>query len=286
MSRSNPTRKKVILVTGASSGIGKATVRRLLRDGHTVYGAARRLDNMRDIEQIGAIILKMDITNDQEILNVVECIDREQGGLDVLVNNAGYTVTGPIELVSIDEARRQFEVNLFGLGRLTQLVLPGMRRNGSGRIINVSSVGGRTYTPLSGWYHATKYALEGWSDCLRLEVAEFGIEVVIIEPGGVKTEFDPIMTEGLRTRAKGSVYQTLADGMIEAAADAEKKMSSPDVIADTITDAIRAKRPRTRYAAGYMARSFLLIRSLLTDRMFDTLLMSMAKNLAARSKRG
>lgn len=266
---------KIALVTGASAGIGKATVRQLLADGFVVYGAARRLENMRDIEEEGAIPLRMDLTVDEEIVSAVERIRADHGGVDVLVNNAGYNSAGPVEHVPIDEARRQFEVNLFGLGRLTQLVIPDMRARGGGKIVNVASVGGKAHTPLGAWYHAAKFALEGWSDCLRVELQAFDIDVIIIEPGGVKSEFAGIMDERTRATTKGTAYEQLAESVLATTAKSADKQVPPEEIASTIGKAVRAKRPRTRYVTGYMARPLLLTRSVLSDRMYDRIIMSM-----------
>jgi len=267
----------VALVTGASSGIGKATTRRLLAEGYTVYAAARRVEQMRELERTGAIVLALDLTQDQALSLAVERIQRDHGGVDVLINNAGYGVYGPVESVTIDDARRQFEVNIFGLARLTQLILPGMRAKGAGKIINVSSMGGKVYMPLGAWYHATKHALEGWSDCLRLELAPFGIDVVIVEPGGVKTEFADAVSEGLRARTATGPYASLANAVLDSTAKAYAKASPPELIGHTIVKAVRAKRPRTRYVAGYMARPAVLVRRLVSDRMFDKLITTMTR---------
>jgi len=166
--------KTVALVTGASSGIGKETVKKLLEAGYTVYAAARRVEKMNDLADLGASILKMDVTDRVSIEAGVTNILYGERSIDVLVNNAGYGSYGAIEDVPLEEVRRQFEVNIFGLARLTQLVLPGMREKRFGKIVNVSSMGGKIYTPFGGWYHATKHALEGLSDSLRLETAPFG----------------------------------------------------------------------------------------------------------------
>ncbi|MEO0333342.1 MAG: oxidoreductase [Bacteroidota bacterium] len=181
--------KKVILVTGASSGIGKATALQLLSAGHTVYGLARRVENMQDLVKAGGKALPMDVTQHAQVKAVIQDIIQKEKRIDVLINNAGYAVYGAIEDVSYEDAKRQFEVNLFGLAEVTKAVLPAMRNQKSGTIINVSSVGGKIFTPLGAWYHATKHALEGWSDCLRLELRSFGIDVVVIQPGAIKTEF-------------------------------------------------------------------------------------------------
>ena len=206
--------QQVALVTGASSGIGKEIAKKLLQDGLVVYVAARRLEKMQDLEKLGAKALKMDITQEADITSVVEQISLEQGGVDVLVNNAGFGSYGAVEDTPIDDARYQFEVNLFGLAALTQKVLPYMREQGSGKIINISSMGGKIYTPLGAWYHATKHALEGWSDCLRLELEPFGIDVVIVEPGIINTEFGDVMTGPMMERSGNSAYAKLAKAML------------------------------------------------------------------------
>src|SRR5689334_18003170 len=181
--------KKTALVTGASSGMGKEIARKLICDGFQVYVAARHIDKMIDLERLGARPLRMDLSREAEIVSAVETILKETGGVDVLVNNAGFGLYGPVEDIGIEEARYQFEVNVFGTARLTQLLLPAMREKGSGTIVNITSMGGKIYTLLGAWYHATKHALEGWSDCLRLELATFGIRVVIVEPGLIETGF-------------------------------------------------------------------------------------------------
>jgi short-subunit dehydrogenase len=269
------THVQVALVTGASAGIGKATTRRLIAEGYTVYAAARRVEQMRDLEQAGAIVLALDITRDEDVVAAVSRIQRDHGGVDVLVNNAGYALYGAVEDVTIEEARRQFEVNIFGLARLTQLILPSMRAKRAGKIINISSMGGKIYTPLGAWYHATKHALEGFSDCLRLEVSQFGIDVIIVEPGGTKTEFGDVVTESLGARKPDGPYAPMAKALLAATAKTYDKASPPELIAETIAKAVRAKRPRTRYVAGYMARPSMLLRSVVSDRTFDKLVMNM-----------
>jgi NAD(P)-dependent dehydrogenase (short-subunit alcohol dehydrogenase family) len=187
------------------------------------------------------------------------------------VNNAGIGVYGSVEEVPMDEARRQFEVNLFGIARLTQLVLPAMRAAGSGTIVNVSSIGGRVYTPMGAWYHASKHALEGWSDCLRLEVAPFGIHVVVVEPGAIETEFAEIAINPLLERSEGGPYAAFAGRMAAATRRAylDKKASPPDLIAGIIRKAVESKRPKTRYVAGYLGKPVIWARRLLGDRGFD-----------------
>lgn len=260
----------IILVTGASSGIGKATAHALLRNGHTVYVAARRVDAMRELTDRGAIPLRMDITQEADVAGVVERITREHGGVDVLINNAGFGMYGSVEDTSIDEARYQFEVNLFGMARLTQLLIPGMRRIGKGTIVNLSSMGGKVYTPLGAWYHATKHAVEGWSDCLRIELKPFGIDVVIVEPGLIATEFGDVLTQPMLDRSGHGPYA----GLAQSIARAKVPMSPPTVIADAIVRAVAARRPKTRYVAGKFARPLMFARKYLGDRLYDRLIMS------------
>ena len=262
---------QTVLITGASSGIGKETAERLVNAGYPVYAAARRVERMRDLEDLGATLLKMDVTREEDIVAGVERIEEERGGTDILVNNAGFGLYGPVEDIPIDDARYQFEVNLFGLARLTQLVLPRMREKGAGKIVNISSIGGKAYAPLGSWYHATKHALEGWSDCLRWELKRFGIDVIIIEPGLIRTNFGDVAFGGLREKMRHSPYSPIFDTLTQRL-DGYGGGSQPSVIADTVLKAVRARRPKTRYAAGRFAGPTLLFRKIASDRMFDRLL--------------
>ncbi len=271
------TNGKVVLITGASSGIGEATAIRLKEAGFIVYAAARRLDRMKGLKDRGIHILKMDVTDDASMVEGVESTIRDEGRIDILVNNAGYGSYGALEDVPLSEATYQFKVNVFGLARLTQLVLPSMRKNKCGRIINISSIGGKIYEPMGSWYHATKFALEGLSDCLRLEVKDFGIDVVVIEPGGIKTEWEGIAIENLTKVSGSTAYKDLAQMVANLFAAAYKQASSPDVIAKVIEKAVRAKKPKTRYAAGAGARLILFVREVLSDRAFDRLVLGFMK---------
>jgi short-subunit dehydrogenase len=266
--------KQVALVTGASSGIGKATAKQLLSDGLVVYAVARRIEKMKDLEELGAITLKMDVTKEEDLINAVNQIKEQHSGVDVLVNNAGYGMYGAVEDTTIEEARRQFEVNIFGLAHLTQLVLPYMREQRAGKIINISSMGGKIYTPLGAWYHATKHALEGWSDCLRLELAPFSIDVIIIEPGMIETEFGEVMTAGMMEKSGTSAYSDLAKKLAKAATNGNGRGSHPSVIAQVISKAVKSRKPKTRYAAGNMAKPLIFLRKVLSDRMFDKLILN------------
>lgn len=267
---------KTALVTGASSGIGRSIATSLIEQGYRVFVAARRIEKMRGLEEMGATAIAMDISKEEEIVAAVEQIERETDGLDILVNNAGFGLYGAVEDVSIEEARYQFEVNLFGLGRLTQLVLPQMRRKKSGRIINISSMGGRMYTPLGAWYHATKHALEGWSDALRLEVQPFGIDVVVIQPGIIGTEFGDHVAEPILERSGSGSYADMAQKVADATQEfyAKGRFSPPSVIANTVLRALNARRPKTRYVAGKMARPLMMIRKWFGDRVFDRVIMA------------
>lgn len=271
---------RIALVTGASSGMGKETAKRLLQEGMVVYVAARRVDEMKDLQALGAIAIKMDIACDEDIVAAVQTITTSHGGVDVLVNNAGFGLYGAVEDTTLSDARYQFEVNLFGLARLTQLLLPAMRAKGAGKIINVSSMGGKVYTPLGAWYHATKHALEGWSDCLRIELAAWGIDVVIIEPGAIETQWGTVMVGPMLQRSGQGAYQRLAQSLAKAMQNTYEKpgaASPPSVVVNAIMQAIRARRPKTRYVAGKMARPLMFIRKYLGDRIYDKAIMSQVR---------
>ena len=265
---------KIALVTGASSGIGEATARALMAADYKVFAGARRLDRMAGLAAAGATLLKLDVTDDASMVAAIDAIKTGAGRLDVLVNNAGYGSYGALEDVPLDEARRQFDVNVFGLARLCQLVLPIMRAQKSGKIVNITSVGGKIWEPLGSWYHATKFAVEGLSDCLRAEVEGFGIDVIIIEPGAIRTEWAGIARDGLLQTSGGGAYAEQAKGhaRLLAAADTSSLTSPPTVVAKTVVRAVGARRPKTRYATGGGARTILFLRTILPDRMFDRLM--------------
>ena len=269
--------KKVILITGASSGIGKKTAQTLIEQGHTVYAAARRVEKMQDIVESGGHALKMDVTQVDQITAGVDTMIKEQGKIDVLINNAGYGLYGAVEDIPLEDARHQFEVNLFGLAAVTKAVLPHMRMARSGKIINTSSVGGKIYTPLGAWYHATKHAVEGWSDSLRLELKDKGIDVVVIEPGIIATEFGEVLYEPMLNYSGEGPYADMARKVANATKDVyEKKGSSspPSVIADAISKAISSTRPKTRYRVGKLAKPLVWLRTFLGDRIFDKAVMT------------
>jgi len=222
----------------------------------------------------------MDITEDADIRQAVATIEAGHGGVDVLINNAGFGLFGSVEETSLEDARYQFEVNLFGLARLTQLLLPGMRAKRAGTIVNLSSMGGKIYTPLGAWYHATKHAIEGFSDCLRIELAPLGIKVVIIEPGVIATEFGEVMSGPMLERSGQGPYRALANATAKAVHDAYAKpggASPASLVVDGIMQALAAKQPKTRYAMGKMAKPMMFIRKYFGDRFFDKALLSQVK---------
>jgi len=267
-------KQRVALVTGASSGIGEETAAQLLKEGFVVYGSARRLDKMGDLKKRGMIPLQMDVTVEEDLVSGIRQIEDAHGGVDILINNAGYGSYGAVEDVPLEEARRQFDVNIFGLARLTQLVLPYMRKQGYGKIVNISSMGGKVYTPFGAWYHATKHALEGFSDCLRLETADFGIDVIVIEPGGIATPWGVIAAENLRKTSGSGAYADAANKAADSTARMYQsdRLSKPELIAKTIRKAVAARRPRTRYAVGMGAKPSIFMRKILSDRAFDAII--------------
>lgn len=275
------TRPGAILITGCSSGIGRATAVRLASRGHKVYATARRLDSIAELEGHGCTTLPLDVCDEASMTAAVEEVERREDAVGVLVNNAGYAAEGAVEEVPIEELRRQFETNVFGLVRMCQLVLPGMRRRGWGRIINLSSMGGRMTLPASGAYHGTKYAVEALSDALRFEVRGFGIDVVLIEPGPIKTEFvNTAIAQIGALEQNGSPYSRFNQGVKELLRDADQgRMAAlagePGTVARVIERAITARRPRTRYPITLMARTLMGLRRWLPDRGWDAFLRTM-----------
>ena len=251
--------------------MGYETARILGSQGHRVYGAARRVEKIQELASCGVSALKMDVTDEETMQSAVQTIIDREGRIDVLINNAGYGYYGAIEDVPMEDARRQFEVNIFGLARLTQLVLPHMRAQHSGRIVNIASVAGHVTFYFGAWYHATKYALEAFSDALRMEVKPFGIDVVIIEPGAIKTDWGLIAADHLRESAQGGAY---AENATKAAQGLKKMYSGsgltdPKTISRKIAHAAVCRRPRTRYLTGRGAKLFVILHALLPTRWWD-----------------
>jgi short-subunit dehydrogenase len=266
--------QQTVLVTGASAGIGKATAIYLAQSGYTVYGAARRVDKLHELTSYGIKPIALDVTQEESLTACVEQIFLEAGRIDVLVNNAGFGSYGALEDVALSEAKYQLDVNVFGAMRLAQLVLPKMRENRYGKIINVSSVGGKIASPLGGWYHASKFALEALSDALRLEVQSFGINVVVIQPGGTKSEWGTIAVDSLVRVSGQTAYAGLVTAFKKSFEKVAGKVPEPLVIAKLIKTSLEAKQPHTRYSGGYLAKPMLFLRKILSDRLFDRLLLS------------
>lgn len=273
------TKQKVILLTGASSGIGYDTAEALAKHGHKVYAAARRVERMEPLRQYGVEPLSMDVTDEQSMVQGVQAILDREGRIDILINNAGYGYFGAVENVPIDDARNQLEVNIFGLARLCQLVLPAMRKQHSGRIINISSVAGKTVFYYGGWYHVSKYAVEALSDALRMEVKPFGIDVVIIEPGAIKTNWGIIAADHLKETSEGTAYADTGTMMAQNLRNMyeSSSLSAPSVVRKAICRAVKARRPRVRYRIGRLATSIVFFHWLLPSRWGDGFLRIMGK---------
>ena len=267
-----PNVSKAVLITGCSTGIGRATAERLVRGGHTVYATARRLEAIEDLKAAGARTLTLDVNSEESMQVAVAAVEEAEGAVGALVNNAGYSQSGAVEGIPLDSLRSQFETNVFGLVRMCQLVLPAMRRQGYGRIVNVSSMGGKLTFPGGGAYHATKHAVEALSDALRFEVAGFGVAVSIIEPGLIKTQFAETAV-GSVSHEDGpyAVFNTAVSAATAGAYEGPfgKLGGGPDAVAKAIEKAITARRPKTRYRVTASARLLLTQRALLPDRAWD-----------------
>ena len=267
-----PDVSNAVLITGCSTGIGRATAERLVRSGHTVYATARRLEAIEDLKAAGARTLALDVNSEQSMQAAVAAVEEAEGAVGALVNNAGYSQSGAVEGIPLDSLRSQFETNVFGLVRMCQLVLPAMRRQGHGRIVNVSSMGGRLTFPGGGAYHATKHAVEALSDALRFEVAGFGVAVSIIEPGLIKTHFAETAVGSVpQEDGPYAVFNTAVSAATAGAYEGPfgKLGGGPDAVAKAIEKAITARRPKTRYRVTASARVFLTQRALLPDRAWD-----------------
>ena len=262
--------QKVVLITGTAYGIGKSTAELLIDKGHIVYGGDILVEENLYLNDIGGTALEMDVTNQEHIDKAINQIISEQGRVDVLVNNAGLGVYGAIEDVSMEDIYYQYDVNLFGLARVTKAVLPHMSEKESGLIINISSVLGETYGPLAGWYLSTKHALEGWSDALRVELKEFDIDVVVVQPGAINTNFSNVTKTYIDKYRENSAYQHLyGEPITDTGNEVLSNQSDPIVIAKVINKAMNARNPKTRYAAGAYSKIGIFLRKIMTDKMFD-----------------
>jgi NAD(P)-dependent dehydrogenase (short-subunit alcohol dehydrogenase family) len=267
-----------ILITGCSSGIGRAAAERLLGHGQIVYATARRSEAIADLQRAGARTLSLEVGNEDSMRAAVEAVQRDHGSVGVLVNNAGYAVSGAIEAVSLQAVRDEFETNVFGYLRMAQLVLPAMRARRAGRIINVSSVAGRVTMPGAGAYAASKYAIEALSDALRFEVRGFGVRVIVIEPGPIRTAFTDTANAALRSDA-GGPYSAYHAAVAKADAETDESFiaGKPEQVAQVIERAITAARPRPRYRVTPIARVLPALRGVLGDRGFDAFLRTQIK---------
>ena len=269
---------KAVLITGCSTGIGRATAERLASGDWTVYATARKIESIRDLEAQGCRVLALDVTDEQSMTSAVAAVEESEGAVGALVNNAGYSQSGALETTSMDLIRRQFETNVFGLLRMCQLVLPGMRRQGWGRIVNISSIGGKLTFPGGGAYHATKHAVEALSDALRFEVKGFGVDVVVIEPGLIKTRFGDTAVGSMTDAVGGDgPYAEFNHGVATATAGAyEGPMArlggGPETVAGKVEKAISIRRPRARYPVTPSARMMLGLRGVLPDRGWDAVM--------------
>lgn len=267
---------RVCIVTGASSGIGFETAMLLAKNGEKVYAAARRLDKMEPLKEFGVITVETDVTKEKELFALISRAFSENGRIDVLINNAGYGLYGAVEDVSMGAAKAQFEVNFFAAANAARAVMPIMREQKDGLIINVTSIAGKIYTPMGSYYHASKHALEGLSDCLRVEAEQFGIRVVMIEPGLISTSWSGIMFDNLETDSARTVYYETAkgvEGMYRGF-----KYSHPSVIAKTILKAMNSKHPKARYRAGKYADLFVIAHALCPTKLYDKIMKLTVKN--------
>jgi len=265
-----------VLISGCSTGIGAATASALVRSGHTVYATARQVETLTDLEELGCRPLALDVTSEDSMVAAVRAVEAEHGQVGTLINNAGFGEYGPIEESDLDRVRTMFETNVFGLARLSQLVLPAMRRARSGRIVNIGSMGGRITFPVGGFYHATKYAVEAISDALRVEVKPFGIDVILVEPGLIRTNFENRVNEGLEVGAAAPGPDTAYASLLAASEKtttggyANNFMATgPEAVAAVIQRAVESSRPRSRYVVTPAAKLMINLRRFGGDRVWD-----------------
>lgn len=276
--------KKVILITGVSSGIGKKAAEHLIAQGHIVYGASRKAEQEKDLAALGIQLMTLDVINDEDCENCVNRVMLEQGRIDVLINNAGFGLYGAVEDIPLIDAKYEMDVNVFGLAKMTQLVIPHMRKQQGGTIINMSSIAGKITTAMGAWYHTSKFAVEGFSNALRLELRQFGIHVVLIQPGLIRTNFEEIANASIAKYSGTGEYQKLGEAMARTYVKAEQKGSffygsDPLVIAKVISKAVNKKRPRTRYVAGHLGKISLVARRYVSDRVYDRCALFLMANI-------
>jgi NADP-dependent 3-hydroxy acid dehydrogenase YdfG len=266
--------KKIVLITGASSGFGKFTALELIKKGYCVYGAARRVEKMQELVKAGGNAIKMDVTNDASVKSGIAQIIKERGRIDVLVNNAGYGSYSFVETVNIEQMKRMYDVNVWGLVRVTQNVIPYMRKQNNGRIINISSIAGKSSLAFMGFYSSSKFAVESISDALRQEVGRFGMDVSIIEPGAFSTGFEDTVFEELKEVKHGPVYQKIFDNFLPAFKKTYDKAPTPEPVVNAIIKAIESRKPKTRYPVGMDAKMGVLMTKMLSDKAMDNVMLS------------
>ncbi len=269
--------KKVVLITGASSGFGKFTALELIKKGYEVYGAARRVEQMQELVDKGGHAIQMDVTNDTSVKAGIGQLIDEQGKIDALVNNAGFGSYGFIETTDIDHMKRMYDVNVWGLVRVSQHVLPYMRKQGHGSIVNISSIVGKVSTAFLGFYASSKHAVEAISDALRQEVGRFGINVSIVEPGAFSTGFDDVVLKELEGVNPGEAYQPIVDSFIPFFKNMYAKAPTPEPVVKAIVKAIERRKPKTRQAVGSDAKGGIFMKGLLGDRTFDNIMLGQMK---------
>jgi NADP-dependent 3-hydroxy acid dehydrogenase YdfG len=269
--------QKIVLITGAASGIGRATAEAFVQNGFITYATSRCLETLTPLQKIGCEILELNVTSEQSMQTALAVILERHDRIDVLVNNAGYGLNGPIEELEMNQLRHQFETNVFGLVRLTQLILPTMRQHQFGRIINVGSIGGTFTAPGAGAYHASKWALESINDALRFEVQSFGIDVSLIQPTGVYTQFDQKIASIMPDTGANSPYayfktnhRNVTERMFSSNSNAG--IIKPEMVARVILNAANARKPRTRYKVGFSALVYSSLRKLVSDRVWDAIM--------------
>jgi NADP-dependent 3-hydroxy acid dehydrogenase YdfG len=272
-----PTPSKAVLITGCSSGIGEATAELLNAAGWKVYATARRPETLESLKAKGCETLALDVTDEESMRAAVDSVSQAEGAVGVLINNAGYSQSGAVESVPLEQVRRQFETNVFGLLRMCQLVLPGMRAQRWGKIVNLGSMGGRLTFPGGGIYHATKYAIEAISDALRFEVRGFGIDVILVEPGLIVTKFGEVASASVTAAGDDGPYEDFNRKVATLTENAYKGPMSklggpPETVAKTISAALRARRPKARYPVTPSAHVMINQRKLVGDRVWDMIM--------------
>ena len=262
---------KVVFISGASSGIGYSTAVLLAKQGFKVYAGARRIEKMESLKKYGISALYLDVTDNSSCINAIQSIINNEGKIDVLINNAGYGLFGAIEDTSLEQAKNQFEVNLFGLANLSKLTIPYMKKHKFGKIINISSMGGRFVSPFGGWYHASKYAVEAVSDALRMELSQFNIQVILVEPGIIKTNWDNIAFNNLIKTSQGGDYENFANKITENFKKIynHKFATNPEIVAKVILNVINSEKVKSRYLVGFLSNILVFLHNILPEKIFD-----------------